>query len=100
MNLNKLEDRGNLWIKFEPEDFMDVYDEIDSNGELKRFRGKLKLLDSGRWHSSLSELHKAFAHMDYPARERFSQENPVVMKWIMVFAMAEELNQFKEFVNQ
>lgn len=55
-------------------------------------RGKLRRLDSGRWHSALKAHHDAVAHSS--SRQQLAADTPRTFRWVVVFAAVEGLNTF------
>lgn len=95
--LARLKHRSHALRNFNPREFVEAYEQIESNEELTELREALQRIDGGRWYDALDEMHKVFAAKDLEGRREFADDHPELMRWLQVFGMVEELNQFQNW---
>jgi len=78
-------------------DFVEAYNESESNEERGEIRSKLKRIDSGRWYDVLDEAHSHLARTDHSARDHVSDlYSHKFLVWVGVFGLVEDLNTFED----
>jgi hypothetical protein len=92
-----LTDRKPIRTNFDPQEFIDAYEQADSDERRGEIRLLLRRLDSGRFHEFLDEAHKVLSKSDLERRRSFKEQySDHLLLWIKAFGTVEDLNTFPE----
>lgn len=88
-------DRRPIRTAYGPEEWIEAFE----NAESEERRGKLRLhfrrLDSGRFYEMLDSTHEVLAHSDTYRMSHFKDYySDRLIKWVIAFGYAENLSKF------
>lgn len=79
--------RPHSYREYNPDEFISL---IESDYDEQEVRTELKTIESGRFYNMLEAAHKFWWPLDEDEMEDFYNENPVLVRWIEVYARLED----------
>lgn len=78
---------------YKPEEFRVAAD----NSGKKEASKELGVVESGRFKPMLKRSHRFFIALDKDEMEMWARNNPLLIRWMNVWAFLEDQRQFREF---
>lgn len=93
--MHELGERSRIRTNYEPEEFINAYENAESLEERDQILEVFRSIDDGRFAKMLNECHNVLAHSDLDRREAFVENHSDhLIKWIKAFGTVENLNTF------
>jgi hypothetical protein len=95
--ITRLTTGGNRSGNYDPREFIDAYEQAETNEERAAIRNKLKRLDSGRLYDAMSELHTWIVRFDLEQKRANAHYISSIMPWVRAYAVVEDQNPMIDY---